>query len=1368
MIRNISILLILAFAFSQPESDRCDPVSECASDCGTCCMGNGSSFTTYSSDACDSAGGIAFYVCEDEIICDSYNGTVTDIDGNVYETVQIGDQLWMAENMKVTHYRNGDEIPTGHTQDDWANLTEGAFSLYGTTLDIYGYLYNGYAANDDRGICPEDWHVSTIDDMTILVDYLGGENIAGGKLKECTEDNCPESEYWWSPNEGATNESGFEAVPGGYRFAGQSNLGFFNKGNTAYLWYGESCSTSIDWGGYYSLRWYEANISLYSECQASLRYGYSIRCLADITGEIFETGCTDPEACNYDETANVDDGSCEYEVDCAGECSGDAEVDCAGECGGTAEMDECGECDGSGILDGECDCNGNVLDACGICGGDGSSCVLLVPAEYSTIQEAINAASEGDSVLVSAGSYVENITWPETNGIKLIGSGVDDCFIDGGGIDSLRSVIRFEEDLGGIIDSTTLITGFTIQNGYAQGDYPNDYGGGMCLRYSSPTLNSLTFSSNTAIYNGGGMSLYYSSPTLMDVTFSNNTSDAAGGMDLFRSNPTLTDVTFIDNTAESSGGGMKVSSDSSPTLTEVIFSDNTAGWGGGMHLSQSNPTLMGVTFSNNTASSGGGIYSQSSSSSTLTDVTFSNNTAPSGGGIRLANSSSTLTNVTFSSNTGGVFNGGGILLTNASSAVMTNSILWGNSTYEINAQSSTINISYSNIQGGEAEISTYANGTLYWGDGNIDADPLFTDPDNGDFTLQSSSPCIDAGDPDSEIDPDGTVADMGAYPFFHIWGCIDDEACNYDEDANTDDGSCLVFDICGNCDDDLENDDDCLTWPEEIIGNWVYKGNDIFDSDCQENLGNICLDYFDATQCDENPICIWNNDNAICELQVPYDNIDTTLYSAFISVSEDGYYDFIYTDLSLNILYIWRAEWGVNNQNQICVKDVAFEGWHASYYWEQEESLMLYTNEYGDVSIIDDISYCIMETWERVEGCTDILAINYYNLASIDDGSCEYHYTIELHEGANLVSFWALPDDNSLDSMFIDLDGIITGVIGEGTAAVPNDLLGWIGSLSEISCTSGYWITVSEDVIWDIIATELCPCDIVYTIHAGSNLVSWPSSNSCSVGDAIPDDYEPYITGIIGEGVATYPNETFGWVGSLVSFQSTKGYWLGSDTDMYYNWDACSCSGSFSRIATDDNKTNSEYFNQSTKQAFYFIEDIENIEVNDWILAYYGEEVIGARQWTGSIIDVPTMGNDGSDLTKGYIEAGEVPSFKILRGDELIDLEGDIPAFENNQLYMVSSLTEAVALPETFSLDSAYPNPFNPTTTLSFAIPIDSEVSLSVYNLQGREVSSLIDGNMDAGYHSVVWNADSFSSGVYFVKMVAGEFVNTQKLMLVK
>ena len=131
------------------------------------------------------------------------------------------------------------------------------------------------------------------------------------------------------------------------------------------------------------------------------------------------------------------------------------------------------------------------------------------------------------------------------------------------------------------------------------------------------------------------------------------------------------------------------------------------------------------------------------------------------------------------------------------------------------------------------------------------------------------------------------------------------------------------------------------------------------------------------------------------------------------------------------------------------------------------------------------------------------------------------------------------------------------------------------------------------------------------------------------------------------------------------------------------------------------------------------------------------------------------------------MESGGTPQFKLLQDGELINLEGEVPAWSDNGLFMVSSLTQVI-VPVVYSLSQAYPNPFNPVTTLSFAIPIDSKVSLSIYNLQGREVSTLINSNLKAGYHSVVWNANSYASGVYFVKMVAGEYVNTQKLMLVK
>jgi uncharacterized protein (TIGR02145 family) len=140
--------------------------------------------------------------------------TVTDIDGNSYRTVKIGNQLWLAENLKVTHFRNGDTIPNVTDGTTWSNLTTGAYCDYdndSSNVSTYGRLYNWYAANDSSNIAPAGWHVPTETEWQTLVDYLGDWAVAGGKLKETG------TTRWHSPNAGATNESGFSALPGGYR-----------------------------------------------------------------------------------------------------------------------------------------------------------------------------------------------------------------------------------------------------------------------------------------------------------------------------------------------------------------------------------------------------------------------------------------------------------------------------------------------------------------------------------------------------------------------------------------------------------------------------------------------------------------------------------------------------------------------------------------------------------------------------------------------------------------------------------------------------------------------------------------------------------------------------------------------------------------------------------------------------------------------------------------------------------------------------------------------------------------------------------------------------------------------------------------------
>jgi uncharacterized protein (TIGR02145 family) len=143
-------------------------------------------------------------------------GTVTDIDGNVYQTVTIGTQVWMAENLKVTRYRNGDPIPNITSNSQWASLTTGAYCEYDNDINnvaTYGRLYNWEAVDDSRNIAPEGWHVPTDAEWTTLINYLGGPSVAGGKMKETG------TTHWMSPNTGATNESGFTGLPGGWRYS---------------------------------------------------------------------------------------------------------------------------------------------------------------------------------------------------------------------------------------------------------------------------------------------------------------------------------------------------------------------------------------------------------------------------------------------------------------------------------------------------------------------------------------------------------------------------------------------------------------------------------------------------------------------------------------------------------------------------------------------------------------------------------------------------------------------------------------------------------------------------------------------------------------------------------------------------------------------------------------------------------------------------------------------------------------------------------------------------------------------------------------------------------------------------------------------
>ena len=338
--------------------------------------------------------------------------------------------------------------------------------------------------------------------------------------------------------------------------------------------------------------------------------------------------------------------------------------------------------------------------------------IINVPADQPTIQAGLDIAIEGDSVLVAAGTYYENITWPNINGIKLIGSGEDDCIIDG---DSQGMVIAYEcwETFH---DSTTVIKNFTIQNGWWI------RGSGIYLQSENQILlENLIIKDN-----------YLFAPYESEISDDNRYHIEGGAgihLDNF-SSPIMRNIVICDNYSELSGGGLFIYEDSEPILENVLIANNYS------------------------AVNGGGISCECGSDLSLANVTISNNIA--------------------SENGGGIFIYGG----SSTSVLVTNCIFWNDSSEEIYFDeqwpgNSSISISYSDIQDGEEGIITNGNGIVNWLEGNIDSDPLFNDPLNGDYHLTEDSPCIDAGDPGSPLDPDGTIADMGAF-YFDQLNAIDD------------------------------------------------------------------------------------------------------------------------------------------------------------------------------------------------------------------------------------------------------------------------------------------------------------------------------------------------------------------------------------------------------------------------------------------------------------------------------------------------------------------------------------------------------------------------------------------------------------------
>ncbi|MHC4945185.1 MAG: NosD domain-containing protein [Planctomycetota bacterium] len=412
----------------------------------------------------------------------------------------------------------------------------------------------------------------------------------------------------------------------------------------------------------------------------------------------------------------------------------------------------------------------------------GISATIHVPGDYSTIQEAIDAASAGDTVLVASGTYVENINFIGKAITVISEEGPDVTIIDGGSPANPdnASVVSFWNGEGpdSVLEGFTLTAshgggiGFwvschpAITNNTIEDNIATSQGAGIFFTHScSPIIDNNIINGNSAVTFGGGIEYAFDcSPTITNNVIEYNTAGEGGGGIVLRECSGIIEANFISNNSASGsdwgGGGLLIFLNSFPTVSNNVIHDNSALMGAGIHCKKCFPVDAGDSVDitnnlifNNTADEGGGIYSEYSSL-TMMNSTLYGNSAKSGGGIAyLYDSSATVTNT--------------ILWNN--DAPEGKEILIGNS-----VEPSMLSIDYSDVEGGQASVEVDTGCTLVWDYSSmIKDDPQFEYPSIGDFHLTWLSPCINRGtndgaapeDMDGDLRPWVGTADMGADEF---------------------------------------------------------------------------------------------------------------------------------------------------------------------------------------------------------------------------------------------------------------------------------------------------------------------------------------------------------------------------------------------------------------------------------------------------------------------------------------------------------------------------------------------------------------------------------------------------------------------------
>ena len=878
------------------------------------------------------------------------------------------------------------------------------------------------------------------------------------------------------------------------------------------------------------------------------------------------------------------------------------------------------------------------------------STTIRIPDDYSSIQQGIQASNNNDTILVAAGTYQENLDFLGKNILVVSESGPSSTSIFPQA--SGQSIVAFVSNEA----RQAILSGFTIRD--------SENAPALLIRGSSPSVIDNRLLNNSHSSYGGAISADEGSfPLIQNNYFINNSASRGGGVDSGMNgsgNIIVEGNIFIADSSSTHGGALFIgnASSSSSVHRNIFYQNNCPELGGGMCISVSS----GVSIFNNS------FYENSS------------NQEHHGAGITIWYSSGCL-----------IFNN--IVAKNAGEGIF-------------QAYGSSNEAFYNDCWENDVDYEGFSPGP-----GSISEDPLFIGGNPFDFHLRESSPCIDAGDPDSPLDPDGSIADMGAYYYGSVITAAVDIADTYGENGQPVD---IPLAITGLSENPVAGLEFHVAYDPACIEYTSFSSDYLADPlvNVADGVINILWEDF------ENPVTIPDSASAI-SLQ-------------FAVLGELG--------------NVCELSWSDNNE----LVDPLGEVIQGVTWIDGSVTIIEFHSVSGNVVYYDLLT--------PVPGVTVQLSGDYSQSAVTDDTGAYIFET--LFPGSFTLCPSRIEDDQgvtvtdivSIRRHIVRLEPFDTpyklaaadvNVSGGVSVADVIKLRRYLAELENLP--GGNWTFIDSSYVIDMDNWAAAPGCIDFDL--------WDSdlTDSSFVGIRLGDvDYSwtgdrrrippPKPQGNIEldlEDCQGIPGDIVRMPIIVSGFEDIAGFELHLEFDS----NALNCLGFESEFM------NEPTVNISADKAHFVWEDIFNPATIDdgHTLLFLDIEILDGAADTAVVAVATSHSTD-------------------LNGVDCVVFASDGLIF----LQYPTENTESGALPEFFALREIYPNPFNAATNIGFELPDASNVNLTVYDLLGREIGILTDRLYPAGYHCITWDAGDQPSGIYFVRLRADQFIAERKTLLLK